>query len=70
MKLVRLIEICLKETYSEVLMSCGLDDHDSITGRAGIFSHHHFVQTGSGVQPASYPVGIRGPFTWDKVAVV
>jgi hypothetical protein len=29
---------------------------------AGNFSLHHRVQTGSEVQPASYPVGTRGPF--------
>jgi hypothetical protein len=33
-----------------------------IPARAGNFSLHHPVQTGSGVYPASYPMGTRGSF--------
>jgi hypothetical protein len=36
---------------------------------AGNFSlHHHCVQTGSGAQPASYPIGARGSFSGGNVA--
>jgi hypothetical protein len=35
---------------------------------AGNFSLHHRVQTGSGVHPASYPVGTRGSFPEGKAA--
>jgi len=34
--------------------------------RAGNFSLHHSVQTGSGAYPASYPVGSRGYFLGGK----
>jgi len=33
---------------------------------AGNFSLHHRVQTGSGVHPTSYSVGIRGSFSGVK----
>jgi len=32
------------------------------------FSRHHRFQTGSGTQPASYPMGIRGSFSGHKAA--
>jgi hypothetical protein len=32
------------------------------------FSLLHFVQTGSGIHPASYPVGTGGPFPGGKAA--
>jgi hypothetical protein len=35
---------------------------------AGNFSLHHSVQTGSGAQPASYPMGTKGSFPGNKVA--
>jgi hypothetical protein len=35
---------------------------------AGNFSLRHRVQTGSGVQPASYPMGIGGSFPEGKAA--
>jgi len=38
------------------------------TAGAENFSLHHRVQTGSGVYPASYPMGIRGSFPGDKAA--
>jgi hypothetical protein len=34
-----------------------------VPARAGNFSLHHRVQTGSGAQPASYPMGTRGSFS-------
>jgi hypothetical protein len=37
---------------------------------AGNFSLHHHVLTGSGVHPASYPMGTRGSFPGSKVAGV
>jgi hypothetical protein len=37
---------------------------------AGKFSLHHRIQTGSGVHPASYPVGTRGSFPDGKVVAV
>jgi len=40
----------------------GLDDRDSIPGTCNdwIFSLRHRIQTGSGVHPASYPMGTGG----------
>jgi hypothetical protein len=38
----------------------GLDDQNSIPGRAGYFSLWHHVQTGSGAHTASYPMGTGG----------
>jgi hypothetical protein len=43
----------------------GLDGPGSIPGRAR-FSLLHSVQTGSGAQPASYPMDTRGPFPGGK----
>jgi hypothetical protein len=39
-----------------------------IPAGAGNFSLHHHVQTGSGVHPPSYAVGIRGSFPGGKAA--
>jgi hypothetical protein len=39
-----------------------------VPARAGNFSLHHHVQTGSGAHPASYPIGTRGSFPWGKAA--
>jgi len=39
-----------------------------VPARAGDFSLHHRVQTGSEAHPASYPMGTRGSFLGDKVA--
>jgi len=35
---------------------------------AGNFSLHHHIQNGSGVHPASYPMGTRDSFPGGKVA--
>jgi hypothetical protein len=39
-----------------------------VLAEAGNFSRHHRVQTGSGVHPASYPMGTRGSFPEGKAA--
>jgi hypothetical protein len=39
-----------------------------IPAKAGNFSLHHRVQTGSGAHPASYPMGTRGSFPGGKAA--
>jgi hypothetical protein len=39
-----------------------------VLARAGNFSLHHHVQTGSGAHPASYPMDTRGSFPGGKVA--
>jgi hypothetical protein len=49
----------------------GLDDRGSrvrLPAGAGNFSLHHRVQNGSGVHPASYPMGTRGSFPGGKAA--
>jgi hypothetical protein len=49
----------------------GLDDRCSrvrFQAAAGNFSLHRRVQNGSGVHPASYPMGTRGSLTKGKVA--
>jgi hypothetical protein len=46
-----------------------LDDRGSrvrFPAEAGNFSHHHYVQNGSGARPASYPMGARGSFPGGK----
>jgi hypothetical protein len=43
-----------------IVMGYGLDGRDSIPGRDKTFSLLHNVQTGSGAQPASYPMGTAG----------
>jgi hypothetical protein len=51
----------------------GLDDRGSrvrFSVGAGNFSLHHRVQSGSGVHPASYPMGARGSFSGGKAAGV
>jgi hypothetical protein len=48
-----------------IALGHGLDDRGSRVRcplGAGNFSLHHRVQNGSGVHPASYPVGTRGSF--------
>jgi hypothetical protein len=44
----------------------GLDDRISIPDRGRDFSSNPCVQTGSGANPASYPVGTGGPFPGGK----
>jgi hypothetical protein len=39
-----------------------------VPARAGNFFLHHRVQTGSGSQPAPYPIGARGSFPGGKAA--
>jgi hypothetical protein len=53
-----------------IALSYGLDDRGSrvrFLAGAGNLSLHHRVQNGSGVHPASYPMGIRGSFPGYKV---
>jgi hypothetical protein len=48
-----------------IALGYGLDDRGSrvrFPAKAGNFSLHHRVQTGSGAHPASYPMGSRGSF--------
>jgi hypothetical protein len=48
-----------------IVLGYGLDDRGSrirFPAGAGNFSLHHHVQTDSGAQPASYPMGTRGSF--------
>jgi hypothetical protein len=54
-----------------ITLGYGLDDRGSsvrFPARARNFSLHHRVQTGSGANPASYPMGTRGSFPGDKAA--
>jgi hypothetical protein len=54
-----------------IALGYGLDDRGSrvrFPERAGNFSLHHRVQTGSGAHPASYPMGNRGSFPGSKAA--
>jgi hypothetical protein len=44
----------------------GLDDRGSIPDRGWEFSSSPCVQSGSGVDPASYPMGTGGPFSGGK----
>jgi hypothetical protein len=43
-----------------IAIGCGLDGRGSIHGRDKRFFSVHSVQTGPGVDPASYQVGTRG----------
>jgi hypothetical protein len=49
-----------------IVSDYGLDDRGSIPDRAEYFSSCLCVQTGSGVHPASYTMGTRGPFSRGK----
>jgi hypothetical protein len=54
-----------------IALGYGLDDWGSrvrFPAGAGNFSHHHRVQNGSGVHPASYPMGTGCFFPGGKVA--
>jgi hypothetical protein len=57
---------CFKTLFSLVpglALSYGLDDRGvRVLAGAGNFSRHQCVQTGSGAQPASYPMGTRGSY--------
>jgi hypothetical protein len=71
-----IIEISVQRLQSRdssvcIALSYGLDDRVSrvrFPPGAGNFSLHHRVQNGSGAQPASYPMGIKGSFPVGKVA--
>jgi hypothetical protein len=55
-----------------IALGYGLDDRGSrvrFPVGAGNYSVHHRLQNGSGVYPASYPVGTRGSFPGLKRAV-
>jgi hypothetical protein len=61
------IGLCVKSRNSSVgiALGYGLDNRGSgvrFPAEAGNFSLHHRVQNGSGVHPASYPMGTRGSF--------
>jgi hypothetical protein len=67
------LTVCLKSHDSSVgiALGYGLDDWGSrvrFPVRAGNFSLHHRVQTGSGALPVSYTMGTRGSFPGDKAA--
>jgi hypothetical protein len=54
-----------------IALSDRLDDRGSrvrFPAGAGNFCLHHRVQNGSGVHPASYPMGTRGSFLKGKAA--
>jgi hypothetical protein len=54
-----------RESSVGIALGYGLDDRGSrvrFPAGAGNFFLHHRVQNGSGVHPASYPVGTRGSF--------
>jgi hypothetical protein len=56
-------EACTFHVSEFTLLGYVLDDRGSrvrFPARAGNFSLHHRVQTGSGTHPASYPMGTRG----------
>jgi hypothetical protein len=67
--------IIIKSRDSSVGIALGyrLDGRGSrvrFPARAGNFSLHYRVQTGSGAHPASYPMGTRGSFPGGKAAGV
>jgi hypothetical protein len=52
-----------------IALDYGLDDRGSTVrfpAEAGKFSLHHRVKNGSGVHPASHPMGTRGSFPGGK----
>jgi hypothetical protein len=54
-----------------IALGYGLHDRGSrvrFPAGAGNFLLHHRVQNGSGVHPASYPMGTRGSFLGGKAA--
>jgi hypothetical protein len=60
-----ILQFILRRSSVGIALGYGLDDRGSrvrFPAGAGNFSIHHHVQTGSGVHPASCPVGTRGPF--------
>jgi hypothetical protein len=58
-----------RDSSVSMTLGYGLDDRGSrVSARARNFSLHHRVQTGSGVHPASYQMGSRGPFPRGKAS--
>jgi len=55
-------------TQSVQRLGCGLDDRDSIPGRAmmGTFLFATASRLALGVHPISYPMGTGGSFHWSK----
>jgi hypothetical protein len=54
-----------------IALDYGLDDRGvrfPAGAVAGNFSLHHRIQTGTGAQPSSYPMGTRGSFLRSKAA--
>jgi hypothetical protein len=50
--------------YKGIALGYGLEDRGvRVPARAGNFSLHHRVQTGSEIHPASCPMGTRGSFS-------
>jgi hypothetical protein len=49
-----------------IALGYGLDAGVRISAKAGNFSLHHHVQTGSGAHPDSYSMSSRGSFPGDK----
>jgi hypothetical protein len=66
------IYLCLiPDSSVGIALGYGLEDRGSrvrFLAGAGNFSLHNRVQNGSGVHPASYPMGTRGSFPGSKVA--
>jgi hypothetical protein len=59
------ISLILLSSSVGIALGYGLDDRDSsvrFPAGARNFSLHHRVQNGSGANPVSYPMGIRGTF--------
>jgi hypothetical protein len=56
-----------------IALGYGLHDRGSrvrFLAGSGNFSLHYRVQNGSETHPASYPMGTRSSFPWDKAAGV
>jgi hypothetical protein len=61
----------MKDSSVGIALGYGLNDRCSrvrFSAKAGDFSLHHCVQNGSGVHPASYPMGTSGCFAGGRVA--
>jgi hypothetical protein len=71
--MLELITFLTSVLYSSVgiALGYGLDDRGSrvrFPAGAGNFSLHYRIQSGSGVHPASYPMGTEGFFPGGKAA--
>jgi hypothetical protein len=60
----------IDQLYSSVGIALGyrLDDRVQFPAGAGYFSLHHRIQNGSGILPASYPMGTWYSFPEGKAA--